>query len=268
MPKTSCLQSWVRLTLWPGANLLLSLDIVTSFNIWDHDHVDHPHHPRYPNHHNHHDHLEHWSMTRCVNDCLRVSEEKEVVSDGAAGGSRFVDHHDNDCDDDVDGDLSDLISMHLNIRTVRLATPPSDKLLSLTSGINSNLTALLSLLQVDFIIICHRDHPHISNKSQTSFIHIIFLWLMIVLPESTIFLLPPIRFVSHKNFDWSRSKRTKDRGCDETYKAVRNGSEKWSLKVVLNFPIRVITDQPRKSRETKFFYCKRPGKDKRNGRSR
>ena len=39
----------------------------------------------------------------------------------------------------------------LNSRTVRLATPPSDKLLSLTSGINSNLTALLSLLQV----YCH-----------------------------------------------------------------------------------------------------------------
>jgi len=60
------------------------------------------------------------TLARCVNDCLRVSEEKEVVSDGAAGGSS---------------------------RTVRLATPPSDKLLSLTSGINSNLTALLSLLQ-------------------------------------------------------------------------------------------------------------------------
>ena len=36
-------------------------------------------------------------LTRCVNDCLRVSEEKEVVSDGAAGGSRFVD---DDCDED------------------------------------------------------------------------------------------------------------------------------------------------------------------------
>ena len=27
---------------------------------------------------------------RCVNDCLRVSEEKEVLSDGAGAGSRFV----------------------------------------------------------------------------------------------------------------------------------------------------------------------------------
>merc|ERR1712018_297628 len=49
------------------------------------------------------------TLARCVNDCLRVSEEKEVVSDGAAGGSS---------------------------RQVRLATPPSDKLLSLTSEIN------------------------------------------------------------------------------------------------------------------------------------
>ena len=38
----------------------------------------------------------------------------------------------------------------LHSRAVRMATPPSDKLLSLTSGINSNLTALLSLLQVQF----------------------------------------------------------------------------------------------------------------------
>ena len=38
-------------------------------------------------------------LTRCVNDCLRVSEEKEVVSDGAAGGSRFVDD-DHDFDED------------------------------------------------------------------------------------------------------------------------------------------------------------------------
>ena len=27
---------------------------------------------------------------RCVNDCLRVSEEKEVLSEGAGAGSRFV----------------------------------------------------------------------------------------------------------------------------------------------------------------------------------
>jgi len=60
------------------------------------------------------------TLARCVNDCLRVSEEKEVLSDGAGAGSS---------------------------RAVRMATPPSDKLLSLTSGINSNLTALLSLLQ-------------------------------------------------------------------------------------------------------------------------
>ena len=49
-------------------------------------------------------------------------------------------------DDTYDYDY-DMIMM-ITIRTVRLATPPSDKLLSLTSGINSNLTALLSLLQV------------------------------------------------------------------------------------------------------------------------
>merc|ERR1712013_624954 len=61
------------------------------------------------------------TLARCVNDCLRVSEEKEVLSDGAGAGSS---------------------------RAVRMATPPSDKLLSLTSGINSNLTALLSLLQI------------------------------------------------------------------------------------------------------------------------
>ena len=39
-----------------------------------------------------HDHLAILTiiLSRCVNDCLRVSEEKEVVSEGAAGGSRFV----------------------------------------------------------------------------------------------------------------------------------------------------------------------------------
>ena len=99
--------------------------IVTSFYIWDHNH------------------LYIWPfsliLTRCVNDCLRVSEEKEVVSDGAAVGSRFV---------DMTMIAPTMVWRCLNSRTVRLATPPSDKLLSLTSGINSNLTALLSLLQV------------------------------------------------------------------------------------------------------------------------
>lgn len=58
------------------------------------------------------------TLARCVNDCLRVSEEREVPG-GVTGAAR----------------------------SVRLATPPSDKLLSLTSGINTNLTALLTLIQ-------------------------------------------------------------------------------------------------------------------------
>ena len=67
--------------------------IATFFDIWNHDHLHHLHHQ---------DHLDQmcerlFDFCRCVNDCLRVSEEKEVVSDGAAGGSRFVD---DDCDED------------------------------------------------------------------------------------------------------------------------------------------------------------------------
>ena len=58
--------------------------IATFFDIWNHDHLDQMCERLF-------------DFCRCVNDCLRVSEEKEVVSDGAAGGSRFVD---DDCDED------------------------------------------------------------------------------------------------------------------------------------------------------------------------
>ena len=38
-------------------------------------------------------------------------------------------------------------------RGVRLATPPSDKLVTITTNMNTNLTALLSILQVRHCII-------------------------------------------------------------------------------------------------------------------
>ena len=55
------------------------------------------------------------SCVRCVNDCLKVSDPESEARD----------------------------------REVRLATPPSDKLVSITTNMNTNLTALLAILQVD-----------------------------------------------------------------------------------------------------------------------
>ena len=51
-------------------------------------------------------------MTRWVNDSLRVSEEKEVVSDGAVGGSRSVDDDDDDDDYDYDYDYDYIFSVN------------------------------------------------------------------------------------------------------------------------------------------------------------
>ena len=56
-----------------------------------------------------------FSCVRCVNDCLKVSDPESEARD----------------------------------REVRLATPPSDKLVSITTNMNTNLTALLAILQVD-----------------------------------------------------------------------------------------------------------------------
>ena len=60
---------------------------------------------------------------RCVNECLKVSDESETGPEASAAASG------------VD-------------RGVRLATPPSDKLVTITTNMNTNLTALLSILQV------------------------------------------------------------------------------------------------------------------------
>ena len=58
-------------------------------------------------------------LCRCVNECLKVSDESE-----AAAAAPVPD------------------------RGVRLATPPSDKLVTITNNMNTNLTALLAILQV------------------------------------------------------------------------------------------------------------------------
>ena len=62
---------------------------------------------------------------RCVNDCLKVSEDD---SDQADVGAAVTDKSDKD-------------------RGVRLATPPSDKLVTITTNMNTNLASLLSILQ-------------------------------------------------------------------------------------------------------------------------
>merc|ERR1719318_1376792 len=60
------------------------------------------------------------NLARCVNDCLKVSdEESESGKDLAAAGDRGI----------------------------RLATPPSDKLVTITTNMNTNLTALLVIIQ-------------------------------------------------------------------------------------------------------------------------
>eukprot|EP00092_Neocalanus_flemingeri_P029208 GFUD01031705.1.p1 GENE.GFUD01031705.1~~GFUD01031705.1.p1 ORF type:complete len:1324 (-),score=443.62 GFUD01031705.1:1464-5210(-) len=60
------------------------------------------------------------NLARCVNDCLKVSE-----GEADAGRDLF--------------DAGD--------RSVRLATPPSDKLVTITTNMNTNLTALLVIIQ-------------------------------------------------------------------------------------------------------------------------
>ena len=55
------------------------------------------------------------SLARCVNDCLKVSDQEPEAQP-------------------VD-------------REMRLATPPSDKLVTITTNMNTNLTALLAILQ-------------------------------------------------------------------------------------------------------------------------
>ena len=61
------------------------------------------------------------NLARCVNDCLKVSDgETDTGRDLLDGGDRGV----------------------------RLATPPSDKLVTITTNMNTNLTALLVIIQV------------------------------------------------------------------------------------------------------------------------
>ena len=57
---------------------------------------------------------------RCVNECLKVSDVEPEPKD----------------------------------REVRLATPPSDKLISITTNMNTNLTSLLAILQVNRVLFC------------------------------------------------------------------------------------------------------------------
>ena len=57
-------------------------------------------------------------------------------------------------------------------RGVRLATPPSDKLVTITTNMNTNLTALLSILQVRHYqrvwqhreqLVCNNSSPFVSK---------------------------------------------------------------------------------------------------------
>jgi len=59
------------------------------------------------------------NLARCVNDCLKVSGEAEAGRDMFEAAERGV----------------------------RLATPPSDKLVTITTNMNTNLTALLVIIQ-------------------------------------------------------------------------------------------------------------------------
>ena len=63
-------------------------------------------------------------LCRCVNECLKVSDESDQPQQEAAAAAPVPD------------------------RGVRLATPPSDKLVTITNNMNTNLTALLAILQV------------------------------------------------------------------------------------------------------------------------
>merc|ERR1719431_1212879 len=60
-------------------------------------------------------------LARCVNECLKVSDESEAGPEASAASA-------------VD-------------RGVRLATPPSDKHVTITTNMHTSLTALLSILQ-------------------------------------------------------------------------------------------------------------------------
>ena len=63
------------------------------------------------------------NLARCVNECLKVSDgELEAGKDILETGDR----------------------------NVRLATPPSDKLVTITTNMNTNLTALLVIIQVNY----------------------------------------------------------------------------------------------------------------------
>ena len=64
-------------------------------------------------------------MSRCVNECLKVSDESDQGGQQQAEAAAVAPD-----------------------RGVRLATPPSDKLVTITNNMNTNLTALLAILQV------------------------------------------------------------------------------------------------------------------------
>ena len=65
-------------------------------------------------------------MFRCVNECLKVSDESDPPQQAEAAAV-------------------------VPDRGVRLATPPSDKLVTITNNMNTNLTALLAILQVKLL---------------------------------------------------------------------------------------------------------------------
>ena len=75
------------------------------------------------------------NLARCVNECLKVSDgELEAGKDILETGDR----------------------------NVRLATPPSDKLVTITTNMNTNLTALLVIIQVN----CEKRNGELKVKRE------------------------------------------------------------------------------------------------------
>lgn len=88
------------------------------------------------------------TLARCVNDCLKVGRCAADVDDMQADRVQVADEEGDGGVGDVSSEERGLAARLTSERGVRLATPPSDKLVTITTSMNTNLTALLAIVQV------------------------------------------------------------------------------------------------------------------------